>query len=78
MWYIRGQMELEGQIIRLVVDLDEESIYPSLFFNYFNTVPKFDTYSLTLDTLETITTSSLLEEFFKVEKEEPQGEFTTA
>jgi len=78
MWYIRGQMELEGQTIRLVVDLDEESIYPSLFFTYFNNAPGFNTYGLMLDTLvtETIITSDFLNELSK--EKERKEDFTTA
>ena len=72
-------MELEGQTIALVVDLDEQSIYPSLFFTHFNNVPRFTTYGLMLDTLvtETVTTRNFLNELLKGEKERKE-DFTTA
>ena len=79
MWFQKAMMEMDGQRIMLVADLDGERIYPSLFFAHFNTAPIFNTYDLVLDTMvvETITTSDLIDGLFRG-GDKFQEEFSTA
>ena len=80
MWFIRGIGTIpgSGRSIPVVADLLETSIYPTLFFSYFNNLLTFDVFS-DLPHLEDDGFKSLLEELFaNKEREEEETPFSNA
>ena len=76
MWFKRAIAEFEGGVrLPVIVDLGDESIHATTFFDYFEDAPIFNTYDLILDREPQITLDDILNAISKKETEE---DFTTA
>jgi hypothetical protein len=72
MWFIHAIGEFEnGAQVPVIADLGESSFYATTFFDYFSSVPTFDTYDLLLDKEPQITLEDILNAISEKEEEIP-------